>query len=162
MKIPSPAYAIGALGVLAFLGEMNKRGYYGSTFGYGSSNDGSSNDYVLSDRVGSATPRQIAQIVRLGGLIPPRRREGGGMTMREASQLIDQLMAERPARGSRAWKDIPDKYRKMSSSELRNLAASGDSVAAQTYEEKQMAYDAFHAGLAHSERQDERRYGRRA
>lgn len=108
MKIPSPVYAIGALGVLAFLGEMNKRGYYGSTFGY----EGPARSYNST--------------------------------------------------GSRAWKDIPDKYRKMSSSELRKLAASGDSVAAEAYEEKQMAYDAFRAGLDQDERQDERRYGRRA
>lgn len=183
MKIPSPAYAIGALGVLAFLGEMNKRGYYGSTFGYGSSNDGDPSGSAvrrtsgmiakygdpfdperLNKRPGSMHRTQWIILKRMGALFPDK------MSQYDAADLIHRMGEERRAAkgakgskgGSRAWKDIPDKYRKMSSAELRKLAASGDSVAAQAYEEKQMAYDAFHAGLAQDERQDERRYGRRA
>ena len=183
MKIPFPAVALGAVGLLAFFGEMNKLGYYGSTFGYGYSNSGDPSGSALrrtpemikkygdpfdperlNKKPGSMHRTQWIILKRMGALFPDK------MSQYEAADLIHRLGEDRRAGkgakgvkgGSRAWKDIPDKYRKMSSGELRKLAASGDRVAAQAYEEKQVAYDAFHAGLDQVERQDERRYGRRA
>ena len=78
MKI-SPVFAtLGTVALVAFFGEMNQRGYYGSTFGY----SGSGNDASM-------------------------------------------------------------KYKKMSSGDLRRLAASGDMEAAEVLEDREMAYSTF-------------------
>ncbi len=77
MKFPAVA-AFGAISLLAFLGEMNQRGYYGSALGY----------------------------------------RGSGNI-------------------------IADRYKRMSTRELENLAAAGDRQAASAYEQRDFAWNAF-------------------
>jgi hypothetical protein len=83
MKISPVFVTLGTVALVAFFGEMNQRGYYGSTFGYTGS---------------------------------------GNVSM---------------------------KYEKMSSADLRRLAASGDMEAAEALEDREMAYSTFQQRAQH-------------
>jgi hypothetical protein len=172
MKMPPATAALGSLSLLAFLGAMNKRGYYGSFFGYEGRPARSYNSTGSAARGFARTINDADReqwIDNDEGLYDDyqrwaRRNKGGRRAyvrayrdeldavirrVRDGEQPAHYLKYGGPGRygsnnaGSRAWKDIPKTYRKMSSAELRKLAAAGDRVAAEAYEEKQMAYDAF-------------------
>ncbi len=90
MKI-SPVFAtLGTVALVAFFGEMNQRGYYGSTFGYsGSGNDAS----MKYEKMSSGDLRRLAAS---GTWRPPRfLKIGRWPTVRSSSAPSARMVTDR-------------------------------------------------------------------